>query len=199
MYRRGVLLVCPFMTGCLCYGYPSITQTPAIAVPALEVRAFRVRAENGFYGAFIAGAFLRGNRVEEIPTAGSEVPPQKDCHFVREFLAFPIWAYNYHRQVYVQLYRRGFEPVKVEARSCLLECWRNQPITVSWKKTQNVAAREKTLEDLSLLDTPYYHDPQFREFLANEYTALANDPSADDETRTRLLDKASSLRSKGSP
>jgi hypothetical protein len=181
-----ILLICPSMTGCLAYGYPSITQTPPVHVMDPDVKAFRVTADLTIGGFMIAGYFLPGDSVDEIQIIDGVVPSQHDAHFAYDYTIFPV-AGNRRRTITVCLYRRGYETVRVESRCCLAEWWCKQTREISWKKAETLEAREKAIDDLN---------PRFgicptavSAFLVDEYVALAA-VARDDSTRKKLQEKA---------
>ena len=184
-----VLVVCPFLQGCLAFGYPSVTQTPAVAVTEPDVKAFRVTRDHKFFGALIAGAFQIGDAVEEIPISENVIPSQSNSYFHYRTLAFPF-AGHHERSVSVCLYRRGFEPEIVQARFSFVECWRQEPIKVTWKKIETSEAREKAVDDLNSLVVN--RSNAISVFIAEEYLALAGS-TTDEETRRRLQDKSQKI------
>lgn len=188
-----VLLVCPFMTGCLGYCYPSVMQTPPIAVEQSDVKAFRVTRDRAFFGCIIAGSFIINDAVEDLPIVANEVPAQRDSYLASGYVTFPFLMGGDHvRSVCVQLYRRGNETITIEPRSSLAECFRKNPIEVVWKKAVTLKALEKAIDDLNRHSAQA--DAVVSAFLVEEYTHLAENPLADDKSRERLLENAKEIR-----
>src|SRR4026208_1331330 len=82
-------LACPFLSGCLGFGYPSFTKTPEFKTSAVDVRAFRVISEVTMSGPRMPGPIQVGRSVEEIPILDDTVGPQSDGYFAYYFLLFP--------------------------------------------------------------------------------------------------------------
>jgi hypothetical protein len=180
-----ILLVCPFLQGCLAFGYPSTTQTPSIVVNDPEVKAFRMTRDWTTYGAIIAGAFEIADSIEDIPIADNMIPPQRDSYFNYHYLVFGFGA-GHDRSVSVYLYRRGYETVVVEAHSSLA-WWRQQSITPAWKKAETLQAQEKAIDELNVRFG--YRTNAVASFVAGEYAALAK-TAKDEESRKTLEEKA---------
>src|SRR5262245_16986403 len=110
-----VLLLCPCLAGCLALGYPTISRTPEVTVPADDVRAFRVSSEMTASGPLATAPIQLSSSVEEIPVVDATVEPQRDASFSYYYLVFPYSGYR-SRTVEVLLYRPGYETVEVPAR-----------------------------------------------------------------------------------
>jgi hypothetical protein len=195
----SILLICPFLTGCLACGYPSITQTPPIAVKDLEVKAFRVTTGITRYGGAIAGAIKFDGEIEEIAALNGVVPAQDDSHWRYYYLAFPYEGY-YSRTLEIRLYRRGFETEVIDARPAIEGLWAAPVVEPHLKRAESVEAQEKAIDDV--VAGVWRLDSQRISFLADEYLTIARSPQLigpeHEDTRKRLEQKARNLGSKGS-
>jgi hypothetical protein len=188
--RNALLIaVCPFLSGCIAFAYPSVRQTPEIVVPEPDVRAFRYTSDFGFFGAIIAGAVQVGDKVEEVPITNATIDAHRDNYCRYCFMAYPIFATHHTRNETIRLYRRGYEVAEIESRHWLLESFRTQPIAVTWRKAETLEAQEKAIDDL----TPGFGGwtPSFAVFLAEEYSHLSESPLADAQAQKRLRAKES--------
>jgi hypothetical protein len=176
-----LVLVCPLLSGCLAFGYPSVTRTPAIAVDAPDVKAFRVVAHHGFFGCVIAGAIIMYDEADEIPVTKSRVEPQKDTHFSYSWMIFPVWADSRFQDLKVMLYRPGYEIVEIPAKSWWRSLGDSQPEPVTWKAAPDLASQKSALDRLAKGRLGLMADgreKKMAEYAASEYTRLADSPQA---------------------
>jgi hypothetical protein len=171
-------LVCLFASGCLAFGYPSVSRTPAVAVDEPDVHAFRITSGRGFYGCLIAGCIQLDHEIETLPVVGATVKPQADCHFAYTCLLF-LYAASYGREVKVVLYRPGYEAVEIPSRAR----WRwldGRPVHVAWKEAPDLASQEKALAAVIGENVEVYGkmSPEVLRFAAQEHARLAHSPLA---------------------
>jgi hypothetical protein len=194
-----ILLICPFMTGCLVVAYPSVMQTPAIVVTEPDVKAFRVTEESDLQGPhWIPFSYTDSCLVEEIPLTRGEIPQHCDAYFAYEISGL---SHSYHsRNESIRLYRRGYETVIIESEPWLACWWKNRLENVSWKKADTLEAREQAIRDLhrmtgaGIVCSISVEGP----FVANEYLLLADSPLAagpeHEKTRERLRSAAQNIK-----
>jgi hypothetical protein len=196
MGRWTTLLVLPFASGCMGFGYPSVSQTPRVNVPDANVRAFRDEGQITFTGPIMTGPVYASGSVKEIPVVAAKVEPQTYAYFPYYYLIFPFQG-STSGDMSVLLYRPGFQTVEVPARPW----WRfpgwTEPERVVWKEASDLAAQMEALEKVlpkNFDREENFLDKNVREFAAREYARLAADPRAlapgMEKTRERLLDKA---------
>jgi hypothetical protein len=145
MTRGLALLICPFLSGCLGYGYPSFCQTPGAAIDDPGVRAFRVTNECKRRGCIIAGSVMFAHQVEPIGIVDSRVEAQTNNSFVSYYLLFPFEGHS-SRTVKVLLYRPGYETVEIPERPWWTFLGKNQPERVVWKEACDLSSQVKALE-----------------------------------------------------
>ena len=128
------LLVCPFLAGCLAFGYPAISATPEIALPDTDVHAFRVCSDVTMSGPWMTGPIAFGRSVDEIPVMEAAVSPQRDAYFAYYYLLLPIASGSHTRDLEVLLYRPGFETVAIPARPWWQGPGNQRLEKIAWKK-----------------------------------------------------------------
>src|SRR5262245_12831263 len=152
MRCRPAFLVLPFVSGCLAFGYPSLSETPTLSVPEEDVRAIRVDTQLRRGGCVITGSIEFCHSVEEIPVAAAEVGAQTDAYFSYYSPLF-LSTGTTSRSMRVLLYRPGFETVTIPERPW----WRfpglTRPEAVAWKEAPDLAAQEKALETVVVRPT----------------------------------------------
>src|SRR5262249_12000959 len=111
------LLCCPLLSGCFGFAYPSVSETPAVAVIEPDVRAFRVVSECTVSGPCITGPIQFSRQVEEVPGAWPVVQSQQDAYLAYHYLLFPVLNGSRSRSLQVLLYRPGYETIEIPARS----------------------------------------------------------------------------------
>jgi hypothetical protein len=207
----AVFLLCPLLSGCLGFGYPSVTRTPAIQVDEPDVQAFRVMTDRILTDSkgFLPGGqsypiVLPLTTTEKLPSTPRTISPQSDAYFDYRLLVFPIVSEGYSRSLEIRLYRRGYETVSIPAEAWLP--FSEQQAKPQWKKVADLADFEKAIEGIgasSLGDLFRPSSQDVRQFVAQEYAWLAQSEWAagpDRETdRQRLLDKAKKFKQAKSP
>lgn len=192
-----ILLVCPCLTGCLAYGYPSVAHTPAIKVDEPDVKAFRVTNGMERSGACIAGLIRFDFDIKELPIEQGEIAPQQDAYLAYRCLAFPVVSWSYHRSLIVRVYRRGFETRVIESQGVSGLFTASVATLEEPKRAETIEAREKAIDDVAP-DRYWSDNPEVSEFVAGEYLALAGSPELagpdHEETRQRLVKKAETAR-----
>lgn len=189
------LLVLPFVSGCLAYGYPSVWQTPPLSIPDDNVRAFRVERQWKGGGVVIAGWFQIAHSIEEIPIVAAQVAAQKDAYFAYYYLLFPF-AGTTSRSLSVLLYRPGCQTVEISEQPWWRLPGQARPEQVFWQEAPDLAAQEQALEKVASQGARWggHRSKGVLEFAAQEYARLAEGPLARApgmaETRDRLLAKA---------
>jgi hypothetical protein len=183
-------LLCPILSGCFAFGYPSVSQTPTLVVPGTDVHAFRFTSDWGFSGPWITGPMTVSQAVEEIPVVEGRIDPQRNAYFAYGYTLFPILSGSHSRHVTVLLYRPGYETVEVPTRSWWRSVGGDQAERVVWKEASDLAAQEKAIERIADPFRPYPGEATCH-FIAQEYTRLARGPFATAaETRERLVKTA---------
>jgi hypothetical protein len=172
-----VFLTCPFLAGCVGFGYPDISRTPAVAVPTTEVRAFRVISDFTLSGPVITGPIHFINSVEEIPVVNGTVGPQRDAYFAYYYLVFPLGGYR-SRTLEVLLYRPGYETVEIPARRWWQSGSSNVPEKVAWKEAQDLLAQKAAVDRIASREHFSVPSKDVLRFAAREYARLADSPMA---------------------
>ena len=185
------LLICLIMSGCFGFAYPSITETPSVAIAEKDVRAFRKTSGMTRYGGLIAGAIAIGDDVEEIPIVEATVGPQKEAYFAYAYVLFPF-AGAESRSLRVVLYRPGYETVELPARAWWRSVGAKQVEQVQWKAAIDLAAQERAIDAVAV-GSLHRHvgNRKVLQFAAQEYARLAESPLAAapeaKKTREKLL------------
>lgn len=192
-----VLLVCPFLTGCLAFGYPSLTQTPPLRVAEPQAKVFRVTTGHKSYGPWMTGPIQLLGSIEEIAVLQGEVPAQYDAHWIYYYLAFPVAEGSYNRHFEIRVYRRGFETRVIEPRSVMTAVLPAPLDLTVGKRADTLEAQEKAIDDV-LSGLMFWQNAQASAFLAEEYLALASNAELagfeHEKTRKRLEEKAKKAR-----
>jgi hypothetical protein len=167
-------VTCFFFSGCLGFGYPDLSRTPAVTVDSNEVHAFRVLSQATAIGPIITSpVWLRGS-VEEIPVMSGMVGPQGDADFAYYFVLFPLLEAGHSRTLEVLLYRPGYETVVIPAHSWWLTLGREAPEKVAWKEAPDLLAQKEALDRIVEGWSLRSLNKGVLEFLAQEYERLAN-------------------------
>ncbi len=188
MPRWLALLICPFASGCLAFGYPNVTATAPAVIDSTDVRAFRVTSESTFGGAIIAGWIQLGKDIEEIPVTSS-VPSQSDASWCYWCMMFPFGR-SHHREVKLLLYRPGYETVELPAEPWWRFAAHRVPAPVVWKRAVSLAAQAGAL---AAFDAVGHHSftglssVGVLRFLAGEYERLVQ--AATDAADAKLCDE----------
>jgi hypothetical protein len=191
--RVGLLfLVCPLLSGCLAFAYPSVSKTPAIRIAEPNVQAFRVVSGFTQSGPWLTGPIEMYKTVEKLSATDSLIAPQSDAYCPYYYLAFPVAEGCHQQSLTVLLYRRGYEPLSFPAATFW---WiSDQPVRPEWNKAENLQGLEAALKKI----TPSRHNQspggeEVRQFLAQEYDWLAHSELASgpdkEKDRRRLLEK----------
>lgn len=200
MRYSPLLLVCPFLQGCLAFGYPSITQTPPLVVKEADVKAFRVTSGFHSYGPWMTGPIELHGAIQEIPIHDHEVAVQRDAYFAYYYLAFPLMEGSYGRSFDIRLYRRGYETMVIQPRSWMFALAANRLDNIAWKKAETLEAQEKAIDDV-IAGLSSWNNDTVKERLAIEYLTLADIAQVsgpqDEKTCKRLQEKAKMVRKGG--
>lgn len=190
-----ILLITPFLAGCFGYLYPEFTTTPSVAVSADGVRAFRVNSEVIMSGPWMTGPIQCEGSVEEISVTNATVVPQRDAYLAYYYFAFPFNG-SRTRTVEVLLYRPGYQIVRIPARPWWQATEGDRPEGVKWKEAPDLLSQKEAVD--ALVGTRLSASNEVSRFVAQEYTRLANSPSAFApemaEMRTKLLALAKNTR-----
>lgn len=186
-----LLLVCPLLSGCLGFGYPSSTRTPELNVGSTDVRAFRVTSitKRG-WGPLIAGAFSLARNVEEIPVRDTRVCQQRHSYFAYCCWSF-LFAGSNSQTLEVLLYKQGYEVVVVPERAS----WKLALVvvgeSVTWKEAPDLASQKAAVDRIVPERYREFLGRDVLRFAASEYAQLANSPLASapgmEATRLELL------------
>lgn len=192
--RLGILmLVCPLLAGCLAYGYPDISRTPAINIDSPDVRAFRITDETKMSGPVMTGPVRFERTAEEIPIVKAQVGSQHEAYLTYYYLAFPFDGSRI-RNLKVLLYRSGYQVAEIRAHGLLEISKGEKPVQVVWQEATGLRAQMAALEHLVTNDPGHVAGKGLLEFAAAEYTRLANSSMAAaegmEETRRELLGRA---------
>ena len=167
-----MLLVCPLLSGCFAFAYPSIDRVPAVAVEDSDVKAFRVTEDTSTFGLI---AVEEGPQIiEEIKIVNGEIPAKTSGYCAYGFLAFPIGGYNAHHES-IRLYKRGYETVTITSNPWLFTCWNSKPEKIEWKEARTLDERARAIAAIywptgALVDVT---SRTKNEFIADELVALA--------------------------
>jgi hypothetical protein len=197
----AVLLSCPLFTGCMAFGYPSVTQTPTIESQEPEVQAFSVFSHQKTYGTWLIGPFESYKEIEMLPWTNNSIASQSNVYFPYSYvtvsirprsLAFPIAQGSNFQSLKIVLYRRGYETVCIPAE------WWFQTISNStkpiWKKAEKLKDLQEAIEKITFSPHDLRSTLEVRQFIAQEYVWLANSEWAagpdKEKDRKQLLDMA---------
>jgi hypothetical protein len=182
------LLLCPLLSGCFGLAFPSITETPLIAVPEDNVHAFRVTSECTAGGPLITGPISFWAKIEEIPIDDAKVAPQKQAYLAYSYFLFPFMGYR-ERNLQVLLYRPGFETVVLSSQAWWRFLGASEAEQVEWKPAPDLAAQVWAIKSVVDPGGPKdYVSKAVLQFAAREYKRLAHSPLAETvEVRDKLL------------
>jgi hypothetical protein len=186
--------VCPFLAGCLAYGYPDVSRTPPVAIDTPDVKAFRVADKITMWGPIITGPMSLERSIEEIPVENAIVSAQHDTFFSYYYIFFPLLSGSRDRKLDVMLYRPGYQIVDIRGRAWWEASWSDKPEPVVWKEAPDLNSQMAAVQRLSPRHMLDRTNKEVLKFAAAEYTRLANSPLAATkemaETRKQLLDYA---------
>jgi len=189
-----LVLVCPFLAGCLGYGYPDVSRTPTVAIDVPDVKAFRVTDQITMWGQVVTGPVSFERSVEEIPVEKATVSAQRDTYFNYYYIVFPLLNGSRNRKLEVMLYRPGYQVVDIPARAWWDVSSTDAPEQVVWKEAPDLKSQMAAVERLAPRRMLSKTNKEILKFAAAEYTRLANSPLAAatdmEETRKQLLANA---------
>jgi hypothetical protein len=178
MRMLPILLVCPFMAGCLAFAAPRVNVTPAVVARDSDVHAFHVTERTTFFGLINVPKGLV--TVEEIPIEHGVIPRRRDC-FVSHFVFVCIVAHWHDQTDSIRLYRRGYETVVIPANRLFKAIGDWTPVEVTWRKAETLKAREEAINEIHRsLDCIGIISGGQNQFIASEYAALAESKLAAD-------------------
>jgi hypothetical protein len=188
------LLVCPALSGCFGFAYPSFSETPAVNVKEGDVRAFRVLSEWTLSGPCITGPGGVWHSIEEIPVIKKTVERQQDSYLAYYYMIFPVLNGSRSRTLTVLLYRPGYETVEIPSRSLLGAFGETKRAPVVWKEAVGLEAQEKAVERIIGPFPGSWLGQEALRFAAQEYARLADSPFVSgpgkEKERERLRAKA---------
>jgi hypothetical protein len=188
------LLLCPVVSGCYGFAYPSFSETPAVNVKEDNVRAFRVLSECTLSGPCLTGPFEISHTVQEIPVLKATVERQQDSYLAYCYMLFPVLNGSRSRALEVLLYRPGYETVEIPSRSLLQAFGETKRAPVVWKEAVGLEAQEQALERIVTRTPKYWLGQEGLRFAAQEYARLADSPLVSgpgkEKERERLRAKA---------
>jgi hypothetical protein len=188
------LLVCPVLSGCFGFAYPSISETPSVTIKDDNVRAFRVLSEWTLSGPCITGPIRIWQTVQEIPVLKATVERQQDSYLAYYYMIFPVLNGARSRTLEVLLYRPGYETVEIPSRSLLEAFGETKRGPVVWKEAVGLEAQEQALERVVSRNPGPWLSQEGLRFAAQEYARLADSPLVSgpgrEKARERLLAKA---------
>jgi len=195
--RISLLLVLPFLQGCLALGYPSMTYTPEVSLPEPEVHAFKSTWGKGGIWIAMTGGYWLESSIEELPIHDGHLASQGQSYFAYFVGGFPV-SFSEARFWSLLLYRPGYEIIEVPSRWRGRELFESPIDKLAWKPAPDLDSQVKALEKLC----PEFGLPKpgdnVRQFVAQEYRRLATSPLATTrEQRDALLTKAQKLLSSG--
>jgi hypothetical protein len=173
MPRWSILLLFPFLPGCLAYAYPSVTSTPQVTGLPGDVHAFKESWGMGGMSMIMTGGESFSRALEELPIQHGCLEPQHDAYCAYFVGGFPVGCFE-SRNWRVLLYRPGYEPVELDSR------WWGQALvapesqTVTWKCVEGVSSNVKVLDELYLKCLWPGTSERVRQFVAQEFERLAN-------------------------
>ena len=188
------LLLCPVVSGCFGFAYPSFSETPAVNVKEDNVRAFRVLSERTLSGPFMTGPVVIWQSVQEIPVLKATVERQQDSYLAYYYMIFPVLNGSRSRTLKVLLYRPGYETVEIPPRSLLQAFGETKRAPVVWKEAVGLEAQEQALERVISQNPGLGLNQEGLQFAAQEYARLADSPLVSgpgrEKERERLRAKA---------
>jgi hypothetical protein len=188
------LLLCPVLSGCFGFAYPSFSETPSVTVKEDNVRAFRVLSEWTMSGPVITGPIEMWQMVQEIPVARATVDRQQDSYLAYCYMLFPVLGGSRSRTLEVLLYRPGYETVEIPSRSLLKAFGETKRGPIVWKEAVGLEAQEQALERVVTRNPGYWLNQEGLRFAAQEYARLADSPLVSgpgkEKERERLRAKA---------
>ena len=171
-------LTCLLLSGCLGFGYPSVSGTPAVAVPTDEVRAFRVVSEDWMSGPWMTGPITVAHSVEEIPVKNRVVASQQNAYFAYYYLVFPVANGSHSRAIEVLLYRPGYELAEIPARPWWKTCGTDVPEKVVWKEASDLQTQKGAVDRIAFRFERQTFNKDVLSFASQEYGRLADCPLA---------------------
>lgn len=193
----AILLFFPFLSGCFAFGYPAISSTPSIQIHEPEVHAFRV--VSGIDKAGNVGMFWDYyDSIDKVHISKNVILAQTDLYFRWGIGAISSGEHGHSQSLEVLLYKRGFETISIPAISWLK--FGDRSPKLEWKKAESLVDLEKAIGSITpygVIATRLGRDaeatPEVWQFIANEYTWLANSKWVTENNmkdRQRLLRKA---------
>jgi hypothetical protein len=176
--RQFPFLTCLLLASCLGFGFPSISETPTVAVPTNEVRAFRVVSEDWMSGPWMTGPITILDSVEEIPVKNCVVAPQHNAYFAYYYLVFPVLNGSHSRTIKVLLYRPGYELVEIPARPWWNAYGSDVPEKIVWKEAPDLQTQKAAVDRIALSLRGKTANKDVLRFAAREYGRLAECPAA---------------------
>ncbi len=189
-----ICVACPLLAGCFGYVYPDISRTPAVAVPAADVHAFRAVSEFETSGPGSSRTVQVGKTLNEIPVVNGTVGPERGAYLSYHCLLFPIFCGSNFRTLNILLYRPGYEVVEIPADRLWCTGGLDAPEAVAWKEAPDLTAQRNAVDRLVSLGSSGSSSQDVLRFAAAEYARLADSPMATAAMRGELLRQAADCR-----
>src|ERR1043166_5254604 len=90
MPRYAILLIIPFLPGCLAFGYPSTQYTPAVSSLPPDVRAFKSTVSVEGMSVVMTGGERMGSTLEHVPIVKGRVDAIHQNYFAYFVVGFPV-------------------------------------------------------------------------------------------------------------
>jgi hypothetical protein len=186
MARVTLFLVIPFLPGCLAYGYPLLTYTPAVSNLPLEIRAFKASCEMAGTSIVMTGGERVACKLEEIPVTHGHLDAQHEAHFDYSVGGFPVRFFESHEWRII-LYRPGYEIIEIPNRWSGGKLIQPALAELEWKPAPNFDSQLKALEALYLHHPWGPLDEPLRQFFIQEFERLAASSLVASEEQREIL------------
>jgi hypothetical protein len=194
MARWFLLLTCPFLPGCLAFGYPSVTYTPAVSNLEEDVHAFKATWGDGGMSLIMTGGEWLEDSIDELPLCRGTLESQRQSYFAYFVGGIPV-SFSKHLGWSVLLYRPGYEVIEVSSRWWGRHVLEPRIDKLAWKPATDLDAQVKALQELCPEPGRRIASERVRQFVAHEYERLAASPLATTpDQREALLARARTLR-----
>jgi hypothetical protein len=171
MPRLIFILILPLLPGCMAFGYPSLTYTPAVACLPPDVHAFK-----STFGTIGRSFMFSGGEgvycgVEEIPIVDGVLDTLDQSYF-DYFVGGVFVAYFHHDSWKVILYRPGYEIVTIPSRWFVGKMYESRLYNVDWKPAKGINSQLEALSTIWSESGPSQASDEVKDFVRNELKRL---------------------------
>jgi hypothetical protein len=171
MPRLCLLLILPFLPGCLAVGYPSVTYTPSVASLPPDVHAFRSTFEIGGMSIIMTGGERIGGSVEEIPITDGRLDSLDHVYFAYDIGGIPVTFFERHDWK-ILLYRPGYELIEIPSRWYGEKLFQPRIDHLDWKPANDIESQLANLDRICQEPAANAPSEQVRRFAEKERARL---------------------------